>query len=83
MNLLYNYAKYAGKRDRKRKKAKETRTIKCRKMVTKVYFLGFEAIFSQFLNKNTEKLYNFAAYLKMEVKTDRKFSPKILLTNYL
>ena len=56
MNLLYNYAKYAGKRDRKRKKAKEARTIKCRKMVTKVYFLGFEAIFSQFLNKNTEKI---------------------------
>lgn len=83
MNLLHNYAKYAGKRDRKRKKAKETRTIKCRKMVTKVYILGFEAIFSHFLNKNTEKLYNFAAYLKMEVKTDRKFSPQTLLTNYL
>lgn len=28
MNLLHNYAKYAGKRDCKRKKAKETRTIK-------------------------------------------------------
>ena len=28
MNLLHNYAKYAGKRDRKRKKAKETRAIK-------------------------------------------------------
>ena len=28
MNLLHNYTKYAGKRDRKRKKAKETRTIK-------------------------------------------------------
>lgn len=56
MNLLHNYAKYAGKRDRKRKKTKETRTIKCRKMVTKVYILGFEAIFSHFLNKNTEKI---------------------------
>lgn len=40
----------------KEKKAKETRTIKCRKMVTKVYFLGFEVIFSHFLNKNTEKI---------------------------
>lgn len=39
MNLLHNYAKYAGKRDRKRKKTKETRTIKCRKMVTKVCIL--------------------------------------------
>ena len=56
MNLLHNYAKYAGKRDRKRKKAKETKTLKCRKMVTKVYILGFEAIFSHFLNKNTEKI---------------------------
>ena len=56
MNLLHNYAKYAEKMDCKRKKAKETRTIKCRKMVTKVYILGFEAIFSHFLNKNTEKI---------------------------
>lgn len=56
MNLLHNYAKYAGKRDRKRKKAKETRTIKCRKTVTKVCILGIEAIFSHFLNKNTEKI---------------------------
>lgn len=56
MNLLHNYAKYVGKRDRKRKKAKETRTIKCRKMVTKVCILGIEAIFSHFLNKNTEKI---------------------------
>lgn len=56
MNLLHNYAKYAGKRDRKRKKAKETRTIKCRKMVTKVCILGIEAIFLHFLNKNTEKI---------------------------
>lgn len=56
MNLLHNYAKYAGKRDRKRKKAKETRTIKCRKMVTKVCILGIEAIFSHFLNKNTGKI---------------------------
>ena len=56
MNLLHNYAKYAGKRDRKRKKTKETRTIKCRKMVTKVCILGIKAIFSHFLNKNTEKI---------------------------
>lgn len=40
----------------KEKKAKETRTIKCRKMVTKVCILGFGAIFSHFLNKNTEKI---------------------------
>lgn len=52
-------------------------------MVTKVCILGIEAIFSHFLNKNTEKLYKFAAYLKMEVKIDRNFSPKTLLTNYL
>lgn len=44
------------KKDRKRKKAKEARTIKCRKMVAKVYILGFEAFFSHFLNKNTEKI---------------------------
>lgn len=56
MNLLHNYAKYAEKKDHKRKKAKETRTIKCRKMVTKVCILGIEAIFSHFLNKNTEKI---------------------------
>ena len=40
----------------KEKKAKETRTIKCHKMVTKVYILGFEAIFSHFLNKNMKKI---------------------------
>lgn len=56
MNLLHNYAKYAGKRDRKRKKAKETRNIKCRKMVTKVCILGIEVIFSHFLNNNMEKI---------------------------
>lgn len=44
------------KRIIKEKKAKETRTIKYRKMVTKVCILGFEAIFSHFLNKNTEKI---------------------------
>lgn len=52
-------------------------------MVTKVYILGFEAIFYIFLTRIRKKLYNFAAYLKMEVKTDRKFSPQTLLTNYL
>lgn len=40
----------------KEKKVKETRTIKCRKMVTKVYILGFEAFFSHFLNKNMKKI---------------------------
>lgn len=56
MNLLHNYAKYAGKRDRKRKRRKRQEPLKCRKMVTKVCILGIEAIFSHFLNKNTEKI---------------------------
>ena len=56
MNLLHNYAKYAEKKDHKRKKAKETRTIKCRKMVTKVCILGFEAFFPHFLNRNMKKI---------------------------
>lgn len=56
MNLLHNYAKYAGKRDRKRKKAKETRTIKMSQNGDKSVYLGIEAIFSHFLNKNTEKI---------------------------
>lgn len=41
---------------RREKKAKETRTIKCRKMVTKVCILGIEVIFSHFLNNNMEKI---------------------------
>lgn len=52
-------------------------------MVTKVCILGIEAIFSNFLTRIRKKLYKFAAYLKMEVKIDRNFSPKTLLTNYL
>ena len=40
----------------KEKRRKETRTIKCRKMVTKVCILGFEALFSHFLNKNMKKI---------------------------
>lgn len=52
-------------------------------MVTKVCILGIEAFFHIFLTRIRKKLYKFAAYLKMEVKIDRNFSPKTLLTNYL
>lgn len=52
-------------------------------MVTKVCILGIEAFFHIFLTRIRKKLYKFAAYLKMEIKIDRNFSPKTLLTNYL
>lgn len=67
----------------KEKRRKRQEPLKCRKMVTKVCILGIEAIFHIFLTRIRKKLYKFAAYLKMEVKIDRNFSPKTLLTNYL
>lgn len=55
MNLLYNYAKYAGKGIVK-EKGERDKNHKMSQNGNKSVFLGFEAIFSQFLNKNTEKI---------------------------
>ena len=41
---------------RREKKGMKKKTVKCRKMVTKVCILGIEVIFSHFLNNNMEKI---------------------------
>lgn len=56
MNLLHNYAKSVEKRGKEGGKKGMKKTIKCRKMVTKVCILGIEVIFSHFLNNNMEKI---------------------------
>ena len=84
MNLLHNYAKYAEKREKKRKKEEIEKEYKMSQNGNKsVYFRIKGFFFHIFLTRIRKKLYKFAAYLKMEVKTNRNFSPKTLLTNYL